>query len=48
MLIAAMPAPQNLFTFAQAYDTDVDLAAAVVVKSTVLALGLLPLWRLLV
>ncbi|MET9288339.1 AEC family transporter [Nocardia beijingensis] len=48
VLIAAMPAPQNLFTIAQAYDTDVDLAAAAVVKSTILALCLLPVWQLLV
>ncbi|MEV0354867.1 AEC family transporter [Nocardia sp. NPDC050697] len=47
VLIAAMPAPQNLFTIAQAYDTDVELAAAAVVKSTILALCLLPMWRLL-
>ncbi len=46
ILIAAMPAPQNLFTFAQSYDTDVDLAASVVLKSTALSLCLLPLWQL--
>ncbi|MFI9411310.1 AEC family transporter [Nocardia gamkensis] len=48
VLIAAMPAPQNLFTVAQAYDTDVGLAAAAVVKSTIVALCLLPVWQLLV
>lgn len=46
ILIAAMPAPQNLFTFAQNYDTDVDLAASVVLKSTGLSLCLLPIWQL--
>jgi predicted permease len=44
VLIAAMPAPQNLFIFAQRYDVDVDMAASVVVKSSVLTLLLLPLW----
>ncbi|URM92498.1 AEC family transporter [Streptomyces sp. MRC013] len=44
VLIAAMPAPQNLFIFAQRYDVDVDLSAALVVKSSVVALLLLPLW----
>ncbi|MEU2182679.1 AEC family transporter [Streptomyces thermolilacinus] len=44
VLIAAMPAPQNLFIFAQRYDVSVDLSAALVVKSSVVALLLLPLW----
>ncbi|WP_436502046.1 AEC family transporter [Actinokineospora sp. HUAS TT18] len=44
VLIAAMPSPQNLFIFAQRYDTEVDLAASVVVKSSVVTLALLPLW----
>ncbi|SDI32081.1 hypothetical protein SAMN05192558_107126 [Actinokineospora alba] len=44
VLIAAMPSPQNLFIFAQRYDTEVDMAAAVVVKSSVVTLLLLPLW----
>ncbi|MGW5344329.1 AEC family transporter [Streptomyces sp. HUAS TT3] len=44
VLIAAMPAPQNLFVFAQRYDVGVDVAAALVVKSSVVALLLLPLW----
>ncbi|WP_327146230.1 AEC family transporter [Nocardia sp. NBC_01327] len=46
-LIAAMPAPQNLFIFAAQYDTDVDLAASVVIKTSVLALLLLPMWAAL-
>ncbi|MFB7719029.1 AEC family transporter [Nocardia sp. NPDC056100] len=44
VLIAAMPSPQNLFIFAQTYDTDIDLAASIVVKSTIVTLILLPLW----
>jgi predicted permease len=44
VLIAAMPAPQNLFIFAQRYDIGVDMSAALVVKSSVAALFLLPLW----
>ncbi|MBW1597051.1 AEC family transporter [Streptomyces sp. JJ38] len=44
VLIAAMPAPQNLFIFAQRYGVDVHLSAAVVVKSSMLSLLLLPLW----
>ncbi|MFI2367712.1 AEC family transporter [Streptomyces sp. NPDC018833] len=44
VLIAAMPAPQNLFIFAQRYDVSVDVSAALVVKSSVVALLLLPLW----
>jgi predicted permease len=44
VLIAAMPAPQNLFIFAQRYEVDVDLSASLVVKSSVIALLLLPLW----
>ncbi|MFE7802321.1 AEC family transporter [Nocardia sp. NPDC057440] len=47
VVIAAMPAPQNLFIFAQRYDTDVDLAAAIVAKTSVIALVLLPLWLLI-
>nr|WP_042188791.1 AEC family transporter [Kibdelosporangium sp. MJ126-NF4] len=43
-LIAAMPAPQNLFIFAQRYDIDVELSASVVVKSSAVTLLLLPLW----
>ncbi|MET9490467.1 AEC family transporter [Nocardia sp. NPDC006630] len=43
-VIAAMPAPQNLFIFAAQYDTDVDLAASVVIKTSVVALLLLPMW----
>ncbi|WP_406333922.1 AEC family transporter [Streptomyces sp. NBC_00203] len=44
VLIAAMPAPQNLFIFAQRYDIGVDMSAALVIKSSVAALLLLPLW----
>ncbi|MFC5724213.1 AEC family transporter [Streptomyces gamaensis] len=44
VLIAAMPTPQNLFIFAQRYDVGVDMSAAIVVKSSVVALVLLPLW----
>ena len=44
VLIAAMPAPQNLFVFAQRYDVGVDLSAALVTKSSVTALVLLPVW----
>lgn len=44
VLIAAMPAPQNLFIFAQRYRVDESLAASLVVKSSVLTLVLLPLW----
>ncbi|MDX3236956.1 AEC family transporter [Streptomyces sp. ME03-5709C] len=44
VLIAAMPAPQNLFIFAQRYDVGVTLSAALVIKSSVVALLLLPLW----
>ncbi|MEU0545107.1 AEC family transporter [Nocardia sp. NPDC005978] len=46
-LIAAMPTAQNLFLFAQSYDTDIDLAAATVVKSTLVSLLLLPIWAAL-
>ncbi|MFG2292140.1 AEC family transporter [Streptomyces sp. NPDC048603] len=44
VLLAAMPTPQNLFIFAQRYEVDVDLSAALVIKSSVAALLLLPLW----
>ncbi|WP_411103954.1 AEC family transporter [Streptomyces sp. cmx-4-9] len=44
VLIAAMPTPQNLFIFAQRYDVGVDLSASVVIKSSLVALLLLPLW----
>ncbi|MEU6735686.1 AEC family transporter [Streptomyces physcomitrii] len=44
VLIAAMPAPQNLFIFAQRYRVGADMAAALVVKSSLAALLLLPLW----
>ncbi|MDJ0379974.1 AEC family transporter [Streptomyces sp. G-G2] len=44
VLIAAMPTPQNLFIFAQRYGIGVDLSAALVIKSSVAALFLLPLW----
>ncbi len=44
VLIAAMPAPQNLFIVAQRYGVDVELSAALVVKSSVVALLLLPFW----
>ncbi|KRV49138.1 transporter [Wenjunlia vitaminophila] len=44
VVIAAMPAPQNLFIFAQRYEVSVDMSAALVVKSSVVALLLLPLW----
>ncbi|WP_025620044.1 AEC family transporter [Salinispora cortesiana] len=44
VLIAAMPAPQNLFIVAQRYGVDVAMSAALVVKSSVAALLLLPLW----
>ncbi|MFE2323101.1 AEC family transporter [Streptomyces sp. NPDC059385] len=44
VLIAAMPTPQNLFIFAQRYDVGVDLSASLVIKSSVIALLLLPFW----
>jgi malonate transporter and related proteins len=44
VLIAALPSPQNLFIFAQRYEVAVDMAAGLVVKSSVAALALLPLW----
>ncbi|WP_018254375.1 AEC family transporter [Salinispora mooreana] len=44
VLIAAMPAPQSLFIVAQRYGVDVEMSAALVVKSSVAALLLLPLW----
>jgi predicted permease len=44
VLIAALPSPQNLFIFAQRYEVAVDMSAALVVKSSVAALALLPLW----
>lgn len=44
VLIAAMPAPQNLFIFAQRYEVGVDMSASLVIKSSVAALLLLPLW----
>ncbi|WP_194838548.1 AEC family transporter [Nocardia sp. XZ_19_369] len=44
VLIAAMPAPQNLFIFAQQYDVEPDLAASIVVKTSLAAMALLPLW----
>ncbi|MEU8437720.1 AEC family transporter [Streptomyces sp. NPDC029216] len=44
VLIAAMPTPQNLFIFAQRYDIGVDLSASVVIKSSVVALLLVPFW----
>ncbi|MFE2878134.1 AEC family transporter [Streptomyces roseus] len=44
VLIAAMPAPQNLFVFAQRYDVGVDLSASLVIKSSVVSLLLLPVW----
>ncbi|MGW2644087.1 AEC family transporter [Streptomyces sp. NPDC001393] len=44
VLIAAMPAPQNLFIFAQRYNVDVGLSASLVIKSSVASLVLLPLW----
>ncbi|RJO73789.1 AEC family transporter [Nocardia panacis] len=47
VMIAAMPAPQNLFIFAQQYDTEVDLAASVVVKTSLTALLLLPIWAVI-
>ncbi|GHD24278.1 AEC family transporter [Streptomyces galbus] len=43
VLIAAMPTPQNLFIFAQRYDVGIDMSAALVIKSSVAALILLPL-----
>lgn len=44
VLIAAMPAPQNLFIVAQRYRVDVEMSATLVVKSSMAALLLLPLW----
>jgi hypothetical protein len=44
VIIAAMPAPQNLFVLAQRYGVGVDLSASLVVKSSVVALLLLPFW----
>ncbi|MEU6310992.1 AEC family transporter [Streptomyces sp. NPDC047014] len=44
VLIAAMPTPQNLFIFAQRYQVGVSLSAALVIKSSLLSLLLLPLW----
>ncbi|MER5809259.1 AEC family transporter [Streptomyces sp. NPDC002033] len=44
VMIAAMPAPQNLFIFAQRYDVDVAMSAELVVKSSLASLLVLPLW----
>ncbi|MEU8464376.1 AEC family transporter [Streptomyces sp. NPDC029003] len=44
VVIAAMPAPQNLFIFAQRYDVDVAMSAELVVKSSLVSLLVLPLW----
>lgn len=44
VLIAAMPAPQNLFIFAQRYDVDVAMSAELVIKSSLASLLVLPLW----
>ncbi|MFC9898083.1 AEC family transporter [Nocardia sp. NPDC127579] len=46
VVIAAMPAAQNAFIYAQRYDGEIDLVAAAVVKSTVLTAALLPVWML--
>ncbi|MGW0252205.1 AEC family transporter [Nocardia goodfellowii] len=46
VVIAAMPAPQNAFIYAQRYDGEIDLVAAAVVKSTVVTAALLPIWML--
>ena len=48
VLIAAMPAPQNLFIFAQSYEVDADLSASLVVKSSLTSLMLLPFWVALI
>ncbi|MEU8897357.1 AEC family transporter [Nocardia sp. NPDC048505] len=47
VVIAAMPAAQNAFIYAQRYGGDIDLVAAAVVKSTVLTAALLPFWMLI-
>ncbi|MGP3689924.1 AEC family transporter [Streptomyces sp. IBSNAI002] len=44
VLLAAMPTPQNLFIFAQRYDVGVELSASIVIKTSLAALLLLPLW----
>lgn len=44
VLIAAMPAPQNLFILAQRYRVGEALSASLVVKSSLVTLILLPLW----
>jgi predicted permease len=47
-VLAAMPAPQNVFILAGRYGLDLDFAGSVVVKTTVVSLLLLPAWMLLV
>ncbi len=47
VVLAAMPAPLNLFILAQTYDVDVDLAASAVVKTTLVSLVLVPVWAAL-
>lgn len=44
VLIAAMPSPQNLFIFAQRYDIEVPMAASIVLKSSIVAMLLIPFW----
>lgn len=46
LIIAAMPSPQNVFIFAQRYGVGVRMAAANVVKTSVVSLLLLPVWAL--
>ncbi|WP_109525808.1 MULTISPECIES: AEC family transporter [Nocardia] len=47
-MLAAMPTPQNVFVLAGRYNVGLDFAGSVVVKTTVVALVLLPVWTLLV
>lgn len=44
VMIAAMPSPQNLFIFAQRYDTEVPMAASLVLKTSVVSILLMPFW----
>jgi predicted permease len=44
VMIAAMPSPQNLFIFAQRYDTEVPMAASLVLKTSIVSMLLMPFW----
>ncbi|NKY55231.1 AEC family transporter [Nocardia flavorosea] len=47
-MLAAMPTPQNVFVLAGRYGGDLDFAGSVVVKTTFVALLLLPVWTTIV